>query len=350
MMNSEWTGVLLSWFDVNRREFPWREGSPRDPYHVWIAEIMLQQTRTEAVRPYFVSWLSRFPTVASLAAADEAEVLHAWQGLGYYSRARNIRRAAQVLASEYGGDMLRDVEKIRALPGIGDYTAGAIASIAFGLPVPAVDGNVLRVFSRLYALEEDVTSPAAKRQVTALVSEVLPPPRPGDFHEALMDLGADICIPKTPRCRDCPLAPFCTALKEGRETELPHRKKKMPQREFFAACALVEKDGAYLLHKREEGMLAQMWEFPMALAETERESRNALALLLDAKPGEMIWEYTHVFTHRIWHMRAFRVDGEVRVPQEGEWKWVCPADMRKIPMAGPHGKLAGILYAENLED
>lgn len=343
MKKQNWTDALLSWFDGNRREFPWREGSPRNPYHVWIAEIMLQQTRTEAVRPYFASWLSRFPTIAALAAADEAEVLHAWQGLGYYSRARNIRRAAEILVSEYDGEMPRDTEKIRALPGIGDYTAGAIASIAFGLPVPAVDGNVLRVFSRLYALEEDVTSGAAKRRVTALVSEVIPPARPGDFHEALMDLGAEICIPKAPRCRDCPLVNFCTARKEGRETELPHRKKKTPQKEFFAACALVEKDGAFLLHKREEGMLAQMWEFPMALAETERESRKALAALLGAKPGEKVWEYTHVFTHRIWHMRAFRVRGEVTVPPEGEWKWVRPEEMREIPMAGPHGKLAGIL-------
>ena len=338
-----WTDALLSWFDGNRREFPWREGSPRNPYHVWIAEIMLQQTRTEAVRPYFASWLSRFPTIASLAAADEAEVLHAWQGLGYYSRARNIRRAAEILVSEYGGEMPRDTEKIRALPGIGDYTAGAIASIAFGLPVPAVDGNVLRVFLRLYALEEDVTSGAAKRRVTALVSDVIPPARPGDFHEALMDLGAEICIPKAPRCRDCPLVNFCAARKEGREMELPHRKKKTPQKEFFAACALVEKDGAFLLHKREEGMLAQMWEFPMALAETERESRKALVALLGAKPGEKVWENTHVFTHRIWHMRAFRVCGEVTVPPEGEWKWVKPEEMREIPMAGPHGKLAGIL-------
>ena len=343
MKKQNWTDALLLWFDANLREFPWREGSPRNPYHVWIAEIMLQQTRTEAVRPYFTSWLSRFPTIASLAAADEAEVLHAWQGLGYYSRARNIRRAAEILVSEYGGEMPRDTEKIRALPGIGDYTAGAIASIAFGLPVPAVDGNVLRVFSRLYALEEDVTSGAAKRRVTALVSEVIPPARPGDFHEALMDLGAEICIPKAPHCRDCPLVNFCAARKEGRETDLPHRKKKTPQKEFFAACALVEKGGAFLLHKREEGMLAQMWEFPMALAETERESRKALAALLGAKPGEKVWENTHVFTHRIWHMRAFRVCGEVTVPPEGEWKWVKPEEMREIPMAGPHGKLAGIL-------
>ena len=343
MKKQNWTDALLLWFDANLREFPWREGSPRNPYHVWIAEIMLQQTRTEAVRPYFTSWLSRFPTIASLAAADEAEVLHAWQGLGYYSRARNIRRAAEILVSEYGGEMPRDTEKIRALPGIGDYTAGAIASIAFGLPVPAVDGNVLRVFSRLYALEEDVTSGAAKRRVTALVSDVIPPARPGDFHEALMDLGAEICIPKAPRCRDCPLVNFCAARKEGRETELPHRKKKTPQKEFFAACALVEKGGAFLLHKREEGMLAQMWEFPMALAETERESRKALVALLGAKPGEKVWENTHVFTHRIWHMRAFRVCGEVTVPPEGEWKWVKPEEMREIPMAGPHGKLAGIL-------
>ena len=341
-MNKEmWPEELLFWFSGNRRDFPWRT-MPRDPYAVWISEIMLQQTRTEAVRPYFESWMQRFPTVSSLAAAEEADILHAWQGLGYYSRARNIKKAADILAREYGGAMPRDFEKIRALPGIGDYTAGAISSIAFGMPVPAVDGNVLRIIARLYAIEDDILKPETRRLVTETVRRVLPKERPGDFNEALMDFGADICIPGNPRCRDCPLRKNCLAFSKHRTEILPHRTRKKPQTEFFAACAVIKKDGKYLLHLRGAGMLAHMWEFPAVLDSDEETGKKRLASFLHTTLSEKIWEHTHVFTHRIWHMRAYRVS-DVSVPEDGTWKWVSAADMRKIPMAGPHGKLAGIL-------
>ncbi len=342
MKREMWPDLLLAWFSVNKRDLPWRT-TPRDPYAVWISEIMLQQTRTEAVRPYFETWMRLFPTVSSLARAEEAEILHAWQGLGYYSRARNIKKAADMLAREYGGVMPRDLAAIRALPGIGEYTAGAISSIAFGMPAPAVDGNVLRIIARLYAVEDDILKPGTRRLVTETVRRVLPKERPGDFNEALMDFGADICIPKHPRCVDCTLRKECLAFSRHLAEILPNRMRKKPQTEFYAACVVVEKDGKYLLHLRGEGMLAHMWEFPTVLDPDEETGKKRLASFLHTTLSEKIWEHTHVFTHRIWHMRAYcAVDA--CVPEDGTWAWVSAADMRKIPMAGPHGKLAGMLF------
>lgn len=341
-IRKDWVRPLLSWFDAHGRELPWREGKPRNPYHVWISEIMLQQTRTEAVKPYFDAWMRRFPTISDVAAADEEEVLHAWQGLGYYSRARNIRKAAGEIVNLYSGKMPEDVDAIRALPGIGEYTAGAIASIAFGKKEPALDGNLLRVFARLYAVREDILKTRGRKEIRAIADAVIPEDRPGDFNEAMMDLGADICIPKTPRCRDCPVRGACEAVRLGIEEELPVRTKKKPQTVFYAACGLAEREGKYLLHKRPaKGMLANMWEFPMALDEDEEKSIKALETLLGGKRKEKVWELTHVFTHRIWHMRAYEM-GAVTVP-EGNWQWFSPEEMRNIPLAGPHARLAGRL-------
>ena len=202
---SDWPERLLAWFDRHKRDLPWREDKPRNPYHVWISEIMLQQTRTEAVKPYFNSWMERFPTISALARAKESEVLHQWQGLGYYSRARNIHKAAMEMAETYGGRLPERKEDILSLPGIGSYTAGAILSMAYGKREGAIDGNVLRVYARLYQVEEDILKSRGRKKIEALVKETLPD-RAGDFNEALMDLGADICIPKNPRCSLCPLA------------------------------------------------------------------------------------------------------------------------------------------------
>lgn len=339
----EWPRALLVWFDLHRRSLPWREAEPRNPYHVWIAEIMLQQTRAEAVRPYFAAWMARFPTIGDVAAAEEAEVLRAWQGLGYYSRARNIHRAARVMEASWNGAMPRALADIRALPGIGDYTAGAIASIAYGERVPAVDGNVLRVYARLYAVTEDVLKRAGRKQIEKLAQETIPADRPGAFNEALMDLGSEVCIPKRPRCADCPLRRWCRAVAAGMEAELPLRTKKKPQTEWCAACAVVERDGRFLMHRRPAtGMLASMWEFPMALARTEEESRQALEARLGGRTGALLWSHTHVFTHRIWHMRAYEVK-EARAPTGGDWRWFDRKDWDDIPLAGPHARLAAFL-------
>lgn len=339
----EWTAALLAWFDANARDLPWRESKPRDPYHVWISEIMLQQTRTEAVKPYFNAWMERFPRISDVAAAAEEDVLHAWQGLGYYSRARNIWKAAQEIVNCCGGVMPETAEAIRRLPGIGEYTAGAVASIAFGQKEPAIDGNLLRVYARLYAVREDILKTKGRKIIRSIAEATIPAERPGDFNEAMMDLGAEICIPKAPRCRDCPVRRYCEADRLGLSGTLPVRAKKKPQTVFFAACGIVCRDGRYLMHKRpESGMLANMWEFPMALDAGEEKSREALAALLRGQLGDKVWELTHVFTHRIWHMRAYTVPC-AEVPAGADWQWFSRDDLRRIPLAGPHARLAAYL-------
>lgn len=337
----DWPNSLLSWFDRNRRDLPWREDKPRNPYHVWISEIMLQQTRTEAVKPYFNSWMERFPTIHDLAEADEAEVLHQWQGLGYYSRARNIHKAAREIEETYGGELPDNKEEVLSLPGIGSYTAGAILSMAYGKKEGAVDGNVLRVYARLYEVEEDILKSRGRKEIEKLVESTLPE-RAGDFNEALMDLGAEICIPKNPRCQSCPLSLECCALLHGREKELPLRSAKKAPKEEQAACGLWVRDGRVLLHKRPpKGMLASMWEFPMALASSSEGAREELEKMLQGKTEDSLWHYSHVFTHRIWHMNAYLIKGS-RVP-EGEYRWFTPEEYREIPLAGPHARLAAFV-------
>ena len=205
--------TLLAWYDNEKRDLPWRR--TKNPYHIWVSEIMLQQTRVEAVKEYYRRFLERFPAIEDLAAATEEEVLQQWQGLGYYSRARNLWQGAKETVAQYGGEVPKDEKSLRALPGVGEYTAGAILSIAYQQAVPAVDGNVLRVFSRLYGLQEDVQTTAAKKRVAKLVSDVLPVKRPGDFNQALMDLGSSICSPLNPQPEISPIKAFNAAYKNG---------------------------------------------------------------------------------------------------------------------------------------
>ena len=215
-----------------------------DPYRVWISEIMLQQTRTEAVKPYFNTWMEKFPTVHALAESSEAEVLHAWQGLGYYSRARNIHAAARKMDSHYGGRVPDELKAVESLPGIGSYTAGAILSIAYGKRTSAVDGNVLRMYARLYGIEEDILKAKGRRQVMNCVEQTLPEDA-GSFNEALMDLGQEVCIPRFPRCSECLIASWCRAHREGKEKELPVRTKKKRQETLYLATALILRHGAF---------------------------------------------------------------------------------------------------------
>ncbi len=337
----DWPTRLLAWFAREGRELPWREN--RSAYTTWVSEVMLQQTRVEAVRPYYAAWLHRFPTPAAVAAADESDILHAWQGLGYYRRAQHLQRAMQEVVARYDGCIPSSREALAALPGVGPYMLGAIRSLAFGAPEPAVDGNVLRVFARLYGIEDDVLQPATRRRVTALAQEVIPHDAPGAFNEALMDLGALICTPRTPHCADCPLQVDCGARRSGRETVLPVRKKKTKQVTERVAVAVIAHAGRYLLHRRSEtGMLAKMWEFP---AVTGRTHAAALAGLCAARglttPHGVYWRHRHVFTHRIWEMRAYRWEMEAAL-QEDEC-WYTRDELLTIPLAGPHAKLAATL-------
>lgn len=319
--NDTWSGRLVGWFSENAKEYPWR--TDPTPYHVWLSEIMLQQTRLETVRPYYTRFITQLPTIAALADAPEEEVLKLWEGLGYYSRARNLHKAAKVIASDYGGEMPASYEAVRALPGIGDYTAGAICAQAFGLPTPAVDGNVLRVVSRLFELTDDVLSPVARKKVTELVSASYPADAPSAFTQGLMELGETLCLPGEPACEACPLSDLCLAHAHGRERELPVRIVKTAKKEEQRVLLLVEKDGLVLFHKRpKKGVLAGLWELP-------EESTLAEALNVPAASlrGEKTAEYRHVFTHLIWNIEVYRgtLSDDIRLDES--FLWADPAEL-----------------------
>ena len=316
---------LIAWYRGARRPLPWRDEPT--PYHVWISEIMLQQTRIEAAIPYYHRFLESFPTVEALALSDEGRLMKLWEGLGYYSRARNLRRAAEVILREHGGELPASAEALRRLPGIGDYTAGAIASIAFGLPEPAVDGNVLRVVSRLTADRRDILSPAVKREVTEALRAVYPtaPEEARAMTEALMELGETVCIPNgAPRCDVCPLASLCRARADGVTDQIPYRKPK-PARtvERRTVFLLRSGDRIGIFRRPPEGLLGGLWEFPSAEGElTEEETRELLSgwglTPVTAEPGPFA---KHIFTHREWHMTSYLVtlDGEGGGLTFAEW-------------------------------
>ena len=242
---------LLAWYDENRRVLPWREQV--SPYRTWVSEIMLQQTRVTAVLPYFDRFMAALPTVAALADAPEQQFMSLWQGLGYYSRARNLQKAAQVIMTRHGGVFPDTYEGLTALPGVGDYTAGAIASIAFGQPVPAVDGNVLRLAARLTGCHDNVLEPKTRARFRRWMAEVIPSDRPGAFNQALMDLGAMVCLPNgAPLCEQCPARTFCTACEKGLQRQLPVREKKTARRVEQRTVFLLRRDGAAALRQRPE--------------------------------------------------------------------------------------------------
>ena len=252
--------ALLDWFYENRRLLPFRQEPT--PYHIWISEIMLQQTRMTAAVPYYQRFVAELPDPAALAACDPDRLRKLWQGLGYYSRAANLQKAARVICEQYGGELPADYDALRALPGIGDYTAGAIASIGFGMAVPAVDGNVLRVFARLYDDDSDVTRPETKRLFTERVCEQLPADNPGDFNQALMELGALVCLPNgAPLCERCPLAAVCLGRASGRAASLPVKPAKKPRPELPLTVVVVRGPQGVLLQKRpDKGLLARLWQ------------------------------------------------------------------------------------------
>ena len=318
----EITGRLLDWYDIHRRTLPWR--GTRDPYRVWVSEIMLQQTRVAAVLPYYQRWMEALPDVAALAAVEEGRLMKLWEGLGYYSRARNLQKAAKVIMTDHGGRFPDTFEGLRALPGIGDYTAGAVASIAFGQAVPAVDGNVLRIAARLSASEEDILRPAGRRMFTAAAAELVPPSRPGDFNQALMDLGATVCLPNgKPDCGNCPLAALCAAHAAGRETDFPVKQKKAPRRREELTVYVLLREGKVALRRREDrGLLAGLWEFPHCPGTLpEEEAAGPLAQWgLTPIQWRRRLAARHIFTHVEWHMTGYVA--EVRGEGDGSLTWV----------------------------
>ncbi|HET9910867.1 MAG TPA: A/G-specific adenine glycosylase [Anaerolineales bacterium] len=252
---------LLAWYRTHKRTPPWRDHP--DPYAVWVSEIMLQQTRVETVIPYFEKWLRLFPNVQSLANVSERDVLNAWEGLGYYSRARNLHKAAKIVTEQHNGELPRDLDELRKLPGIGRYTLGAIASIAFGMDVSALDGNIKRVYARIFDVTQPVDSPAGEKILWQLADENLPKGHAGDYNQALMDLGATICVPKNPRCLICPVMELCQAQQKGVQGQRPVKtpKKDVPHY-VHAAGVIVERGKVLLAQRTSQGLLGGMWEFP----------------------------------------------------------------------------------------
>ena len=292
-------GRLLPWYEQNRRDLPWRRD--REPYHVWLSEIMLQQTRVEAVKGYYARFLAALPTVEALAEADPELCHKLWEGLGYYSRVRNLQKAAQVIVQNLGGVFPRDYAGIRALPGVGDYTAGAVGSISFELPTPAVDGNVLRVAARLALDDRPVDRPAVKRELTAALAEIYPRGRCGDFTQALMELGATVCLPGgAPRCEACPLADLCEAHRAGAELTVPVRTAKKPRRQEAMTVFVLEAPQGLALRKRPNtGLLAGLWELPHVpgLLEPAEALDQAAAWGIRVTELQRQAEKRHIFTH-----------------------------------------------------
>ena len=321
--------LLLAWYDQHARTLPWR--GIHDPYRTWVSETMLQQTRVETVLGYYARFLERFPTVADLAAAPEDDVLKMWEGLGYYSRARNLHKGAKQVMTEYGGVIPADVEQLRKISGIGPYTAGAIASIAFDQPVPAVDGNVIRVVSRLRGIRENVGIPSVRRALEGEAASLVPQLRPGDFNQALMDLGSAICTPGTPACEKCPLRDECDAYAAGDAEDLPVLPRKNPPKVIDYAVCLIFSGNRVLMRQRTEAMLKGLWVFPMAEGKlTLRQVPAAVKKLtkLVVKEVQSAGEAKHVFTHQIWQMQLYTMT----VPEDAQ----APNGYQFIPMGEMH--------------
>ena len=300
---------LCGWYQDNKRELPWRKD--KNPYHIWISEIMLQQTRVEAVKGYYARFLERLPQIQDLAEVPEDELMKLWQGLGYYNRARNLQKAARVIMEEYQGRFPEEYEQLLELPGIGEYTAGAIASIAFGKQVPAVDGNVYRIYARLLADDSDITAGKTKKRIHDEIAGIVPKDCAGEFNQALMDLGATVCIPNgQPVCEKCPIAEFCMARRQGDMQSYPYKPVKKPRKIEDWTIFVIEYEGRYLIQQRpKKGLLAGVWEFP---AQEGRLLAEEIPALFEdfgdiVEEIELLGAGKHVFSHIEWHMLGYWV-------------------------------------------
>jgi len=329
---------LLRWFARHGRDLPWRRRPTA--YAVWVSEIMLQQTQVATAEPYFRRWMKRFPSVRALARARLGSALKVWEGLGYYSRARNLHAAARMVVGEFGGRVPRDVAGLRKLPGVGRYTAGAIASIAFGLDEPVVDGNVTRVLCRLFAIAADAKAPRTQKRLWTLAGELLPPGEAGTFNEALMDLGATVCTPRSPTCGKCPLRKLCLARARGRQESLPRTKPRKPVPHFVVVAAVIyDKAGRILIDRRPtDSMLGGLWEFPGGKVEPGETLDDAVHRELAEEVGirvtigEEIVVVRHAYTHLRITMHAIEcrhLSGRARAVDVDAVKWTHPADLAR---------------------
>lgn len=342
MQKKQFQNDLITWFHQEKRDLPWRRTA--DPYQIWISEIMLQQTRVDTVIPYYKRFIEKFPTLNDLAHADEEVLLKQWEGLGYYSRARNLQAGVREVAEKYGGTVPGSRKEISALKGVGPYTAGAVLSIAYGLPEHAVDGNVMRVLSRILLIDEDIAKPKTRKVFEEAVTELISHEDPSAFNQGLMELGALICTPTSPKCLLCPVREHCAAFHEGRQQELPVKTKAKASKAVNYAMAAIRKDGAWLMEKRAtNGLLANMWQFPLlevprSIEAEELEERLSEQFNGLVSKAEKITSFKHVFSHLTWNVDGFIANGENLAIAEN-MKWVTSAEMELLPIAGPVQKM-----------
>jgi len=339
-MSLQFTPPLLDWYRQNARRLPWRDHP--DPYVIWVSEIMLQQTRVETVIPYFQNWIQRFPTVEALATAPLQDVLNLWEGLGYYSRARNLHQAARIVVDTYHGCLPQDAAALRSLPGIGRYTAAAIASIAFGQDEPALDGNIRRVLSRFFNLDTPAKSTQGEKLLWELARQNLPPGQAGDYNQAIMDLGATICTPSSPDCPNCPLSPSCQAFALGLQEQRPVTTPKPKIPHHTVAAAVIQRRGRTLIVQRPPtGLLGGLWEFPGGKREPGEDLSTCLQrelleeLNLTIQVGRPFGVYQHAFTHFRVTLHAFLCTANGSRPQLKEHtdlRWALPAELADYPM------------------
>lgn len=338
-MQPGFTQHLLDWYAVQQRSLPWR-GHP-DAYAVWISEIMLQQTRVETVIPYFERWMECFPTLADLAAAEQQAVLKQWEGLGYYSRARNLHKAAQQVMEKFGGIIPQDLKSLRSLPGVGRYTAAAIASMAFGVDAAALDGNIRRVLARLFDVSIPARSAQGEKRLWELAQAHLPPGRAGEYNQALMDLGALICTPKNPNCAGCPIAGDCLAYRRGVQHERPVLEARAETPHYTVTAAVIQRGDKVLIARRpQNGLLGGLWEFPGGKLEDgealeaclKREILEELQMEIEVRQPFGI--YQHAFTHFRITLHAFlcAADGEPAATEASAVLWVYPHELGNYPM------------------
>ncbi|MCA9143196.1 MAG: A/G-specific adenine glycosylase [Planctomycetales bacterium] len=338
------------WFERNSRDLPWRK--TRDPYHVWISEIMLQQTQVVTVIPYFERFIAKFPTISSLATAHEDEVLRMWEGLGYYRRARQLHKAARVIVDEHDGVFPRDAVSVKALPGIGRYTAGAILSIAFEAREPILEANTIRVFSRLIAYRHDTTSTEGQRVLWAVAEDWLPRKRIGDFNQAMMELGSEICTPRAPLCHECPVAMLCPTRAEGLQDIIPAAKKRTKYEDVVEACVVVRRNGKVLLRRCEEGeRWAGLWDFPRLASNAENDAGRSRELCegvrtltgYDVAIGDHFKTIKHAVTRFRITLKCFEATHLSGRKKGGEFAWVPPTRLETYALSVTGRKVANAI-------
>ena len=338
--------ALLDWYEAEKRDLPWRRTN--DPYKIWVSEVMLQQTRVDTVIPYYRRFLEKFPTLQDFAEAEEDEILKVWEGLGYYSRVRNLQSAVREVSEKYNGQVPDKIKEFQSLKGVGPYTAGAVMSIAYNKPEPAVDGNVMRVFSRIFSIKEDIAKPKTRKIFEELVREVIARENPSPFNQGIMELGALICTPQSPSCLLCPVRDYCKGFHEGKETLLPikNTKKKIKNKRWMAAIVLTD-SGELVIRKRPEtGLLASMWEYPN-WERDDSDGRNLenfrLSLKeelgMDIKRMEPLTTVKHIFSHVEWEIDAYVVKGRLHKKLESPYLQVQEDQLTKYAFPVPFQKM-----------